>query len=158
MLPNKVTYSTSSFKGQRPLTQPTTIVLVKEQFDYISDEQLEDGREFIQLDTQSIDELEIGKTFQLALTSGGLVYTGEIDNIDGFENIKRLTGHFTELSGDKINQFSMTITNAGQYVIGNFSTQVGSFSLEAKNGVGWINSAENEMPYLLESESQHQIH
>ncbi|WP_163832130.1 hypothetical protein [Spartinivicinus ruber] len=136
------------------LTQPAEIESVKKEFDYLSDRQLHDGRSFIRFETQALNQFEVGHAFHISFIDAGQKYTGKISSITEFEGIKRITGTFDGLQKGQINRFSMTISDDGSYVSANFSPGIESYTLEAKNGLGWINNLKNEEDFLHESEEE----
>lgn len=140
---------------QNPLlSTPSSLETVKQVYGHLSDERLNDGREFVEIDTQSILTLDIGETFQITLPSNEENFTGAVNNIINYQGVKRLSGYFEGLKRDSLNRFSITVTEEGDYVVGNFSIRSNSFVMEAIGQVGWINPSENEENFLLKSERE----
>ncbi|MBU2713195.1 hypothetical protein [Zooshikella harenae] len=146
--------STRASSAVPVLNQPAEIESVKKEFDYLSDQQLHDGRTFIHFEMQALNEFEVGHTFHISFIQDGQTYTGKVNSITEFEGIKRITGSFEGLPKGQINRFSMTISEDGNYVSANFSPGAESFTLEAKNGLGWINNLKNEEDFLHDSEKE----
>lgn len=146
----------SAPSGTPILMQPATLESVRSKFNHLSDQRLSDGRRFIRFNTPALTTLEVGEAFRIPLIHSELIYTGTVDKITEFEGIKRFTGSFAELAGNQINRFSMTISSDGQYVAANFATDTEAFTLEAIDGLGWINGLSNETRFLHESEGAHQ--
>lgn len=138
------------------LLQPAniTVDVVEAEFDYLERDRLLDGREFIHFDTRHLRAFKTGQPFTILLPFEERVFTGAVGNIANFAEVKRLTGKFLDLGEDQINQFSMTVSGDGRYVAGAFSIGGESYTLEVKNGVGWVNKSSTEFEYLVQLEQE----
>ena len=141
------------------LLQPANITLedVEAEFDYLERDRLLDGREFVQFDSRPLRSFKPGQSFTVLLPFEERALTGAVGDIAKFAEVNRLTGKFLDLGDDQINHFSMTVSGDGRYVAGAFSIGDETYTLEAKNGVGWVNKSSIEYEYLIQSEQEQTI-
>ena len=155
--------STKTIRQPSPLPielftiEPQIFETVKTEFNYLDENLLADGRQFIRFKTQVLIGLNQKKAFQIPLTDHPNL-TGVIDSIKNFEGLKHLSGEIMEMGRNTRSQFSLTVSEQDNYVVGNFSIGQRSFSLEVKNNVGWINDDNHDMARLLEFEKEFHAH
>ena len=115
---------------------PTNPELVTSQLSFLTEKQKTDGRNFIQYDMRTLESRVEGDTVTILLSEIGLNVKAVIDNVESVNGMLRWSGHIMDFQeGGK---FSITHAIRDQYAIGNFETPLGNFSLESKNGLGWI--------------------
>ncbi|ALN61478.1 hypothetical protein GLA29479_593 [Lysobacter antibioticus] len=102
-----------------------------------SAKQISDGRQFIAYDPYVIESKAVGDDIEIYLPNIGLTAHGVIDNIEVNGDIIRWSGRFEDFNSTQ-SSFSISQTMIDQYVLGVFETPMGTFNLEAKNGLGWI--------------------
>lgn len=148
-------------KGKIPprLMQPADIGLdvVEAEFAHIGRDQLLDGREFVRFNSRPLRLFKTGQPFSVALPFEEQVFTGVVRKVSEFQEMKRLTGKFIDSGNEQINHFSMTVSGDGRYVAGSISIDEETYTLEAKNGIGWVNKSSNVNEYLVRSEQEHTI-
>ncbi|WP_112197723.1 hypothetical protein [Rahnella sp. NRRL B-41462] len=132
--------------------QAVEIHSIKQSFDYLGEKQLNDGRIFIRIDTALLKKLKPGNTFSIAITDQGERVTGTIEKEQSFEGIRRLSGYFTPVSLNRKFPLSITLSSDDSYVAANFSLENSDYTLEAKNGLGWMNNMNNEELLMQTSE------
>lgn len=132
--------------------QALDIHSIKQSFDYLGEEQLNDGRIFIRIDTALLKSMQIGNTFSIAVTEQGDTVTGTIEKEQYFEGIRRLSGYFTSQKVAGKLPLSITLSEDDSYVAANFSLEGSYYTPEAKNGLGWMNNINNEDALMQASE------
>ncbi|WP_152566030.1 metalloprotease secretion chaperone CpaB [Lysobacter antibioticus] len=103
----------------------------------LTEEQINDGRQFVVYDLYVLESKDVGDAITVYLPSTGLALRGAIDSVEVNGDIIRWSGTFEDFNSTQ-NGFSISQTMIDDYVLGNFETPIGSFNLEAKNGLGWI--------------------
>jgi hypothetical protein len=122
-------------------------------FNFLANKQINDGRYFIALDTESALRLKTGDTFKLKLTNDGEVLTATVDSHSSFEGIYRLKGSLKDDSGALFDgDFGMTLSPKDKYISANFMMGEKSYSMETKQGLGWIVNADNTEKQIHEGE------
>lgn len=102
-----------------------------------SAKQISDGRQFIAYDPYVVESKGVGDDIEVYLPNIGLTAHGVIDNVEVNGDIIRWSGRFEDFNSTQ-SSFSISQTMIDQYVLGVFETPMGTFNLEAKNGLGWI--------------------
>jgi hypothetical protein len=103
---------------------------------FLTEKQKTDDRTFIQYDLRRLASRTQGDTIDIDLPGAGRAIRAVIDQVQTIDGMLRWSGRILDFE----NNARFTITHATQdgYAIGNMTTPLGSFSLEAKNGYGWI--------------------
>ncbi len=112
----------------------------------LSEEEMNDGREFIRFDRLKLETLVNGDTMELPISQIGQTYQTRItqaqSNTDG-----SVTWHGTLMGGDTSvtnsdgEGFDVTITSGKKMVSGGIFTPEGHFVIEAVDDQGWIANA-----------------
>lgn len=132
--------------------QAVEIHSIKQSFDYLGEKQLNDGRIFIRIDTSLLKKLKPGNTFSIAITDMGDTVTGTIEKEQSLDGMRRLSGYFTPASLSGKFPLSITLSSDDNYVAANFSLENSDYTLEAKNGLGWMSNMTNENALMQASE------
>lgn len=103
---------------------------------FLSQKQRTDDRTFIQYDLRTLASRTVGDTIEVALPGMGTQARAVIDQVQAIDGLLRWSGYILDFQGSA--RFTITHATQDDYAIGNFSTPIGNFSLEAKNGYGWI--------------------
>jgi hypothetical protein len=82
----------------------------------------------------------------------GDTVTGTIEKEQSFDGMRRLSGYFTPASSSGKFPLSITLSSDDSYVAANFSLENSDYTLEAKNGLGWMSNMKNEDALMQASE------
>lgn len=111
---------------------------------WLTEKQKTDGRSFIQYDPYVLESKFVGDQIDVFLPELGLTAKAVIDDIRPVDdNIIRWQGHFVDFN-DSQSGFSISQTLKDQYAVGTFKTPLGNFSMESKNGMGWVVNQEKD--------------
>ncbi|MBX9404045.1 metalloprotease secretion chaperone CpaB [Lysobacter sp. BMK333-48F3] len=99
--------------------------------------QMSDGRQFVAYDAYVLEARGVGDEFEVYVPNIGLTLHGVIDTVEVNGDIVRWSGTFEDFNSTQ-SRFSISQTMIDDYVLGSFDTPMGSYNLEAKNGLGWI--------------------
>ncbi|WP_064747113.1 metalloprotease secretion chaperone CpaB [Lysobacter antibioticus] len=99
--------------------------------------QMGDGRQFVAYDAYVLESKGVGDDIEVYVPNLGLTLHGVIDNVEVNGDIVRWSGMFEDFNST-MSKFSISQTMVDDYVLGSFDTPMGSYSLEAKNGLGWV--------------------
>ena len=99
--------------------------------------QMADGRQFVAYDAYVLEARGVGDEFDVYLPNIGLTLHGVIDTVEVNGDIVRWAGTFEDFNSTQ-SRFSISQTMLDDYVLGSFDTPMGRYSLEAKNGLGWL--------------------
>lgn len=102
-----------------------------------AERQVANGRQFVAYDPYVLEAKDVGDEIEVYLPQAGLILHGVIDDVEVNGDIIRWSGGFEDFNSTE-SRFSIGQTMIDNYVLGTFDTPMGSFSLEAKNGRGWI--------------------
>lgn len=98
-----------------------------------------DDRVWVKLDPFVLETRLPGDTIRLDVPgAGGQGVAGTIDRVSTENGFSRWEGPIHD--ADPSARFSIAQSLSDRYTIGNFNTADGGFTIEAKNGVGWIRS------------------
>jgi len=115
---------------------PTDPDLVIAQLGFMSQKQKTDGRNFIKYDMRTLESRVEGDVIDIPLSEIGFNVKAIIDTVESINGMLRWSGHIMDFQeGGK---FTITHAIQDKYAVGTFETPLGNFSLEAKNGVGWV--------------------
>jgi hypothetical protein len=103
----------------------------------VTERQIANGRQFVAYDSYVLEAKDVGDDVEVYLPHFDLTLHGVIDDVEINGDIIRWSGRFEDFNSTQ-NRFSISQTMIDDYVLGTFETPMGSFSLEAKNGRGWI--------------------
>lgn len=99
--------------------------------------QMADGRQFVAYDAYVLEARGVGDEFEVYVPNIGLTLHGVIDTVEVNGDIVRWSGTFEDFNSTQ-SRFSISQTMIDDYVLGSFDTPMGSYNLEAKNGLGWV--------------------
>ncbi|ALN78617.1 hypothetical protein LA76x_0456 [Lysobacter antibioticus] len=102
-----------------------------------AERQIPNGRQFVAYDPYVLEAKNVGDNIEVYVPHIGLTLHGVIDDIEVNGDIIRWSGGFEDFNSTQ-SRFSVSQTMIDDYVLGAFDTPMGSFSLEVKNGQGWI--------------------
>jgi hypothetical protein len=102
----------------------------------LSERQQSDGRSFIRYEPRTLESRIEGDTLDIFLPGVGLTARAVVDRVDSVDGLLRWSGHFLDFQEG--GTFSVTHALGDRYAVGTFDTPVGNFSMEAKNGWGWV--------------------
>lgn len=102
-----------------------------------AERQMPNGRQFVAYDPYVLEVKDVGDDIEVYIPHAGLTLHGVIDDVEVNGDIIRWSGGFEDFNSTQ-SRFSISQTMIDDYVLGTFETPMGSFSLEAKNGRGWI--------------------
>ena len=123
-------------RGKSSIFLPTNPDVVTSQLSFLTQEQKTDGRNFIQYDMRTLESRVEGDVIEILLSEIGLSVKAVIDNVESINGMLRWSGYILDFQDG--GKFSITHAIQGKYAVGTFETSLGNFSLEAKNGVGWV--------------------
>ncbi|MGB3620195.1 MAG: hypothetical protein WBA20_02515 [Ketobacter sp.] len=127
----------------------------------LSDEEIGDGREFIQFKRLKLDSLVAGDQLDIPINQTGKTYQAEITqavvNSDGSVTWNgQLMDELGDVSSESGSPYSVTITSGQAIVSGGIFTPEGHFVIEAVGEQGWIANAstlfkfdENKPDYVI---------
>ena len=110
--------------------------LVASQLSFLSQKQKTDGRNFIAYDMRTLESRVETDTIEIPLSEIGLTVKAIIDSVESINGMLRWSGHILDFQEE--GRFTITHAIQDKYAVGTFETPLGNFSLEAKNGVGWV--------------------
>lgn len=111
---------------------------------WLTEKQRSDGRAFIEYDPYVLESKFVGDQIDVFLPELGLTAKAVIDDISPVDDdIIRWQGHFSDFN-DSGSGFSISQTLKDHYAVGTFQTPLGNFSMEAKNGMGWVVNQEKD--------------
>lgn len=102
----------------------------------LSERQKSDGRAFIRYEPRTLESRIEGDTLDIFLPGVGLTAKAVVDRVDSVDGLLRWSGHFLDFQEG--GTFSVTHALGDHYAVGTFDTPVGNFSMEARNGWGWV--------------------
>jgi hypothetical protein len=108
----------------------------------LSQRQKSDGRAFIRYDPRTLESRVEGDQFDLFLPGAGLTARAIIEQVESVDGMLRWSGRILDFQEG--GQFSVTHALGDRYAVGTFNTPVGNFSMEAKNGWGWVASQSSD--------------
>lgn len=108
----------------------------------LSERQKSDGRSFIRYEPRTLESRIEGDTLDIFLPGVGLTAKAVVDRVDSVDGLLRWSGHFLDFQEG--GTFSVTHALGDHYAVGTFDTPVGNFSMEAKNGWGWVAPPSND--------------
>jgi hypothetical protein len=135
------------------LVTPGSRSEVQQAFGVLSERQLSDGRHFVQFRTADVRSLALYDSFEIRLDPATAPVTGRVEKVSEFEGMKRVSGKLLGTEGRGQDPFSMTVSSDGSYAVGNFALGGRSYSLESKNGAGWITDPDEGAKSLHRSDA-----
>jgi len=102
----------------------------------LSERQKSDGRAFMRYELRTLESRVEGDPIDVFLPNLGLTARAVVDQVESVDGLLRWSGHFVDLQEG--GTFSVTHALGDRYAVGTFNTPMGSFSMEAKNGWGWV--------------------
>lgn len=107
------------------------------QLPYLTNEQINDGREFIHFQKFRLEVTLEGEQFQIALPNSKKPLIAQVAERTVLDGIIHWRGFFPDETGD-FQEFSFTQALSDDYVVGSINVSGEAFSIEAKNGFGWV--------------------
>lgn len=124
-------------RGESALTAPATpSEAIGAMGGILSERQQSDGRAFIRYDLRTLESRVEGDPLDIFLPNLGLTAKAVVDRVESVDGLLRWSGHFVDFQEG--GSFSVTHALADRYAVGVFDTPLGSFSMEARNGWGWM--------------------
>lgn len=108
----------------------------------LSERQKSDGRAFMRYDLRTLESRVEGDPLDIFLPNLGLTAKAVVDRVESVDGLLRWSGHFVDLQEG--GTFSVTHALGDRYAVGTFDTPMGSFSMEARNGWGWVAPASSD--------------
>lgn len=102
----------------------------------LSERQKSDGRAFMRYELRTLESRVEGDPVDIFLPNLGLTAKAVVDRVESVDGLLRWSGHFVDFQEG--GTFSVTHALGDRYAVGTFDTPMGSFSMEAKNGWGWV--------------------
>ncbi|HUD31476.1 MAG TPA: metalloprotease secretion chaperone CpaB [Variovorax sp.] len=102
----------------------------------LSERQKSDGRAFMRYELRTLESRVEGDPLDIFLPNLGLTAKAVVDRVESVDGLLRWSGHFVDLQEG--GTFSVTHALGDRYAVGTFDTPMGSFSMEARNGWGWV--------------------
>lgn len=102
----------------------------------LSDRQKSDGRAFMRYELRTLESRIEGDPLDIFLPNLGLTAKAVVDQVESVDGLLRWSGHFVDFQEG--GTFSVTHALGDRYAVGSFNTPLGTFSMEAKNGWGWV--------------------
>ncbi|MAM86303.1 hypothetical protein [Allohahella sp. A8] len=102
----------------------------------LSAEEMQDGREFINIDPLKIESLVPGDTLELPIAQLNTTLVAQIDEVRSEDNGRNVTWTGEILGLDAPNQ--ITLTRGGDLIMAGISTPDGVYELQAHGSEGWI--------------------
>lgn len=102
----------------------------------LSERQKSDGRAFMRYELRTLESRVEGDPIDVFLPNLGLTARAVVDRVDSVDGLLRWSGHFVDLQEG--GTFSVTHALGDRYAVGTFNTPMGTFSMEARNGWGWV--------------------
>lgn len=103
---------------------------------FLSERQKSDGRSFVRYDLRTLESRVEGDQFDIFLPGAGLTARAVVEQVESVDGMLRWSGRILDFQEG--GQFSVTHALQDSYAVGTFNTPVGNFSMEAKNGWGWV--------------------
>lgn len=105
---------------------------------WLTEQQRTDGRKFVSYDPYVIESKFVGDRVDILIPEANMIGQGIVDSVEKLDNdIVRWQGHFDNFN-DTQNRFTITQTLGDHYAVGQYETPFGSFSMESKDGYGWV--------------------
>lgn len=116
---------------------------------FLSERQKTDDRSFIRYDLRTLESRVEGDQIDIFLPGVGLTTKAVIEQVESVDGMLRWSGRILDFQEG--GQFSVTHALQDNYAVGTFNTPVGNFSMEAKNGWGWVAPQSSDF-YLPDNE------
>lgn len=120
-------------------------------FQLTREAQRPDGSFPVQWDHARIQALRPGDVFGIDMPGSDEPYTAQVADEENFDGARRLSGRMHD-GGIESWPFSLTLSSDGYTVVGNLTTAVGHFSVDADANGGRLRSAADEEWQNEESE------
>ncbi|MEC7119521.1 MAG: metalloprotease secretion chaperone CpaB [Pseudomonadota bacterium] len=104
---------------------------------YLTEKQRTDQRSFIRYDPYVIETKFVGDAIDIYIPEIGTTLLGVIEQVETQGEVIRWAGTLQNFNSTQ-SRFSISQTIRDNYAVATFDTPMGSFNLEAKNGLGWI--------------------
>ena len=103
---------------------------------FLKPEQLNDGRVLIRYASNTVTSLREGDAVDILLPETGIAMRGHIDTVNQHGEATRWYGSWSDAAGP--GRFVISQTADGQYAHAVYETAMGTYSMEAIQGYGWI--------------------
>ena len=105
----------------------------------LTDEEKNDGREFIEFSPMKLESLVAGDTLEIDMGKANKSFKAKIEDAQSEDNGKNVT--WTGTSIDENFRGRLTITKGDSLIIGGISTDDGHYEIQVKGNKGWIVSS-----------------
>lgn len=123
-------------RSENALMAPSSSETAINRMGILSQRQKSDGRAFVQYNLRTLESRVEGDQFDIFLPGAGLTTKAVIEQVESVDGMLRWTGRILDFQeGGK---FSVMHALQDNYAVGTFDTPLGNFSMEAKNGWGWV--------------------
>ncbi|PVZ66664.1 metalloprotease secretion chaperone CpaB [Pelagibaculum spongiae] len=132
--------------SQKTLWKPINKEDAVSQLTYpLPQEKIDDGRQFIGFQPFRLEVTLVGETFELQLPNATTpTLRAEVTERTVLDGIIHWRGFFPD-DNKKFHEFSFTQALSDNYVVGNVYFSGGSYTIEAKDNIGWIAPQENDL-------------
>lgn len=125
----------------------------------LTTEEKNDGRIFLSNDIYTLEGKNIGDTVKFNVPEYGLNREATITGIDVDPNDDIVSWSGYLAGGDTNSEvFHITQTIKDNFTIGTINSDGKTYTLQIKNGYGWINTTENESAAIIAAEHSHSEH
>lgn len=126
------------------LTQRADPQAVFDALPWMTKKQRTDGRQFILYEPYVLESKFVGDRLDILLPEVNMIGQGIVDSVEILDqDIVRWQGHFDNFNASQ-NRFTLTQTLGDRYAVATYETPYGNFSMESKNGYGWVVSQDKD--------------
>ena len=123
-------------RNETALMEPASSETAISHMGFLSERQKSDGRSFVRYDLRTLESRVEGDQFDIFLPGAGITAKAVVEQVESVDGMLRWSGRILDFQEG--GQFSVTHALQDNYAVGTFNTPVGNFSMEAKNGWGWV--------------------
>jgi hypothetical protein len=126
------------------ITQRADPKAVFQALPWLTEKQRSDGRQFVAYEPYVLESKFVGDRLDILIPEVGIIGQGIVDSVEILDqDIVRWQGHFDNFN-DTQNRFTITQTLGDRYAVATYETPYGNFSMESKDGYGWVVSQQTD--------------